>query len=464
MKLIKSIYSLSPVWIQNWIISFYGYILYKQRYGGDYYKFFNFYKNKDYSNLQNEKKIQYEELIKILKHAKENSVFYKNFYKNYDLSQIKNINDIKKLPILEKETLRRSINDIYTVPVNESISSFTGGTTGKSLEVRFTKQDFQKRMAYLDAFKYKLGIDTFKTKKATFSGRSFISNSFFSKNKVFSRYNYAYNQKLFSTFDMTTQNLPYYIKELNEFKPEVLNGFVSALYNLAKYIELNNIKLEFTTKAIFTTSETLLPMHRGLIEKVFKSKIYNQYASAEGAPFITECLFGNLHYNIDTGVIEVVDTDDGKEILVTSFTTYGTPLIRYRIGDKVVFKEGLCDCGSSHPLVESIEGRKVDYLFSLERGKISLSHLADIIKGMPNSVINIQFIQENIHTIIINMMVDRSIYVENMDKSILSEMKLRFGNKMKFKIVKVDEIRKSKSGKFSFIINKLSDKGVSKYG
>ncbi len=53
-------------------------------------------------------------------------------------------------------------------------------------------------------------------------------------------------------------------------------------------------------------------------------------------PLFGECEYGNLHYDITTGVIENID--NSNEILVTSFLNYGTPLIRYRIGDSMVLK------------------------------------------------------------------------------------------------------------------------------
>ena len=155
----------------------------------------------------------------------------------------------------------------------------------------------------------------------------------FQKNKnIFWRFNSAYNQKLYSTFDMRYENLDYYVTDLNKFAPEIINGFVSAIYQLAKYIIDQKRTIVFKPKAIFTTSETLLPIHRVIIEKAFQAKVFNQYASAEGAPFITECVAGKLHYNIDTGIIE--PQEDGR-MLVTSFTTHGTPLIRYNIGDSI---------------------------------------------------------------------------------------------------------------------------------
>ncbi|PSU75072.1 hypothetical protein CTM93_19975, partial [Photobacterium phosphoreum] len=252
------------------------------------------------------------------------------------------------------------------------------------------------------------------------------------------------------TFHINEKNMPFYINDLNKFKPEVINGFVSAIYEVAKYIKSSKVNLEFTPKAIFTTSETLLDFHRILIEQVFGTHIYNQYASAEGAPFITECLKGELHYNLDTGVIEQKINSDS--ILVTSFTTHGTPLIRYDIGDQVKFKCGECSCGSKHPLVEEIKGRMVDYLESFDGNKVSLSHLADVIKGMPSCIKKVQFVQTKKNLIIIKIVVDTN-YIKEYDKYLIDSMTYRFGMLTDFIIEKVSEIPREKSGKYLLIKN-----------
>jgi phenylacetate-CoA ligase len=450
-KLYSKIYQFSPIWIQNIIISIYGFLIYKQRYGKVYYKTFNSLINKDYSNYEEELKNQTASLKIFLRHAVAESPFYRELYKNISISRINSIEDLKILPIVDKEMLRQNIEQVYTINEKAGLISFTGGTTGKSLKVIYTKYDFQNRMAYLDAFKYKLGIDTFKSKKATFSGRELTINP---KSKIFWRYNFIYKQRLYSTFDLTEANMNLYINDLNKFKPDVLNGFVSAIYELAGYIDRNKCELKFKPKAIFTTSETLLTVHRELIERVFDTTIYNQYASAEGAPFITECTNGNLHYNLDTGVIETV-SENSDEMIVTSFTTYGTPLIRYNIGDLITFKKGHCTCGSSHPLVEKIDGRKVDYLISKTKGKISLSHLADVIKGNPNSIKKMQFIQDSINDVKVNIVVDESLYIKEHENMIIKEMKYRFGHEATIIVNKVDDILREKSGKFSIIKNNI---------
>jgi len=442
-------YNKCPIWLQNLSISLYGYKLYRQRNGKVYHEYFEELRNKDYSDLQSEKEYQNAELIKLVNYTVNNSPFYKEFYKGINISKIKTVNDLKLLPILEKETLRQNIEQVYTIKPENGIKSFTGGTTGKSLMVVYTRNDFQIRMAYLDAFKARLGVQN-GMRRATFSGRQFIPPN--QESKVFWRYNYILRQKLYSTFHLTGDNLAYYIEDLNIFKPETINGFVSAIYDIAKYIKINNISLIFKPIGIFTTSETLLPFHREMIEDVFECPVYDQYASAEGAPFITECKNRELHYNLDTGIIEIVN---GVEMLVTSFNSYGTPLIRYRIGDSIIFKNGKCTCGCCHPLVKEIQGRQVDYLISREKGKVSLSHLADVIKGLPNCIRNMQFIQNNLGEIDIKIVVDKSRYRVEYGELIIDEMVYRFGKKMKFNLIMVDEIPREKSGKYSLIKNNI---------
>ncbi len=310
----------------------------KQRYGASYHAAAEHFLSKKYGSLEAELATQLDETRNLIAFAKANSPFYADLYKGIDVSDIQTIDDLAVLPIVSKEMFRANLDKIYTVSTSDGVESFTGGTTGKSLRVLFTQKDFQTRMAYLDTYKTRIGIDPFQSRKATFSGRVLTSGVFQGNRKIFWRKNAFYNQRLYSTFDLTDKKLPYYIKDLNAYKPEVLNGFVSAIYSVAKYIVDKKIGLSFQPKAVFTTSETLLPHHRETIERAFSTRVFDQYASGEGAPFITECLFGNLHYNLDTGVIEVPNDRDGGGMLVTSFTTYGTPLIRYQIGDNITFR------------------------------------------------------------------------------------------------------------------------------
>lgn len=449
-----ALYEKTPICVQNFLMSVYGLYLYRQRYGKYYKKMLITLAELDDCNEAQMKKLQNDRFMEFLTYTVSQSDFYKEFYKDIDLSKISSLADIEKLPVLEKETLRSNISKIYTIDKHDAIVSHTGGTTGKALEILNTKKDMQERIAYMHSWESTHGIHQGDV-RASFNGRQFVSRN--QKKKVFWRYNYFRKQMLYSTFDMLEENIPYYVKSLNKLKPVVINGFVSAIFEIASYINKNNIQLEFSPKVVFTTSETLLPFHREAIEKAFNCPVRDQYASSEGAPYITECQYGRLHYNLYTGVIEQYCTESGTEMLVTGFNTHGTPLIRYRIGDMWELSDEKCKCGSCYPVVNRIEGRRVDYLVSNKYGKVSLSHLADVIKGLPNSIVNMQFIQKDISEITVKIVVDKTNFTGQDKKSILNELQYRFGTDMKFEIQVVESIDKEKSGKYSLIKNLMQE-------
>src|SRR5699024_6991068 len=121
------------------------------------------------------------------------------------------------------------------------------------LNVYFDKEDNARRMAYLDYFKQQHGVEPF-SRRASFTGKEIIP--FKQKSDVYWRYNQSINQMLYSGFHVSEKNIPYYIKSLNKFKPKAIDGFPSSIYRIARFINLNNIKMGFQPTAIFPTAET----------------------------------------------------------------------------------------------------------------------------------------------------------------------------------------------------------------
>lgn len=452
MGFLEKIYDESPIFFQNLMVTISGYMRNKTRYGRSYYRHLDFLSNFDTWSIEKKIKYQEKELIKFLKYAVNNSVFYKNLYKDIDVKSIKNIIDLKRLPIVDKEMLRKNINGVSTIPHKGAVEGHTGGTTGKSLVVLFTQDDMMKRMAMLDHFKARVGFVHRKMKRATFNGKHIIPPN--QRKKVYWRYNAACKQMIYSSFHITEKDMKYYVESLNRFKPHALDGFFMSLCDVASYIERHNIKLEFTPIAIFPTSETLTKTGRNLLERVFKCKVYDQYASSEGAPFITECKDQELHMELASGIFEVFE-EDSDEVLITSFTTHGTPLIRYRIGDSLSFDDvgDTCKCGMQTPRVKEIKGRKLDFLYTAKGAKINGGNVANLFKNMPNALIRAQTIQEKIDEVTINLEVDKALYKPEYDDLLRDEFIHKFGTETNIIIEHVEEIPREKSGKFSMIKN-----------
>ncbi len=445
------IYNHSPIFVQNILTTLQGFKLKKRRFGTAYTEYLTELRERDYSDKSFLTEYQNSRVRELVRYAYENSPFYKEFYKDVDISAINTVEDLKKLPILPKELVRANIEKMYTIPMSEGTVSNTSGTTGTSMTFVYTREDHQRRLAYLDHFKSALGFEHLKMRRASFNSSKIVPPT--QKRNVFWRDNYAMKQRIFSGFHCKGDNLPYYVKGLNKYKPHSMDGYPSAMYEVAKYIIDNNIKLSFTPIAIFPTAETLLPHYKEAIEKAFGCRVYDQYASSEGAPFITECTYGKLHYCLDTGVIEI---DEDGEMAVTCFETHGTPLIRYKIGDSVIFDETdkACDCGSALPIIKSIQGRSLDYIYSPQNGKFTSVYLSLVSQDFNNCVQNMQFVQNTEDSVDIYI-VATDKYTADMDDIIIGKLHYSLGEEMKLNLHHVDTLRKDPSGKFRFIINNL---------
>ena len=450
MGLLETVYDSSPIFFQNIMCSVAGARNYWVRYTGVYAETRRFCRDFDSWPVEKQREYQRQELTRFIQFANTNSRFYRNLYRGIDLSALQSIEDLKKLPIVDKEMLRSNIEDAYAIPERGSEHSNTGGTTGKSLTVRSTRTDEQIRMAVLDHFKSRIGFENLKMKQATFNGKHIIPPG--QKKHVYWRYNAPCRQMIYSSFHLTEDKIGYYVESLNKYKPQSINGFFTAICDVASYIDRHNLKLEFVPIAIFPTSETVNDEGRRLIERVFQCKVYDQYASSENAPFVAECKNQKLHMEMNTGVIEA---QENGEVLVTSFTSHGTPLIRYAIGDKMDFAEPSvsCDCGLHGPIINKIQGRRLDFLYKADGAKINAGNVSNLLKYLPNSVIRSQFRQDRMDEIEILLEVDQARFREESKKDILKECEHTFGKETKVKIRVVDEIPRAASGKYRFIVN-----------
>lgn len=81
-------------------------------------------------------KYQFEKLLKLLLHVKDNVPFYIDFFKKNNLSihDFKSLNDLKLLPVADKKTMREMFKSGEIISKNKNdfkpIPNQTGGSTG----------------------------------------------------------------------------------------------------------------------------------------------------------------------------------------------------------------------------------------------------------------------------------------------------------------------------------------------
>jgi phenylacetate-CoA ligase len=450
----NDIYKKSPHFIQNLLISLYNLKANKIRFGGKYKKYRAEFESNRHSSIEELKEIQAKKYTEFVNYVAKNSNFLKvRLVKIPDFDQI---NNLQGIPILSKQELADNMDSINTINKTGIISQ-TGGTTGKSLKVYYTPDNIEERFALLDYFRSWYGYELGK-KTAWFSGKDILTEKDLKINR-FWKTDYYHNVRYYSTFHIKNEYLKHYINDLIKYKPEYISGFPSSIAEIALFGLKNNIDFpENIIKAVFTTSETVTPQIRQNIEHFFKTDLYDQYSASEGAPFIFECKNHRLHIEMQSGVLEVLDDNDNEtqegRLIVTSYTSYGTPLLRYDVGDRIQLSSGTCTCGNNNPLVEKILGRIDDFVFSPENGKINLGNISNVLKDI-TGVHRMQIIQNALDTIEVNLVIDRNRYSKKEEDALHNNFKLRLGKSMHINMIYTDSIDVEKSGKFRLVKNSI---------
>ena len=453
----ETIYSKLPYPFKFVLLNIKGYLNTRQRYNKEFEKFFEEHNTLWNSDIETVLQFQKKRLIILLSEACKYSQWYGSIMKDLGI-KIQDIKQdpflvLKKMPILEKTERTNHVDSIVNTSRETAVVGHTSGTTGTPTIDYIDVESINISFAIWKRFHQTIGVRP-QDKQVRFSGRFIVEAN--TKKPPFWVYNYSEKQLFMSTYHLTYNNLIHYVNRLIKFKPELMDGYPSAFYILSKYINDNNIILNFSPKAIVVTAETLYDYQRFEIEKAFNCHVYNQYASHEGSPFITECVKGNLHLNIDSGVFEFMNLK-GKiakpgeiaKLIVTSFINYKTPLIRYSIEDMVLLsKENeSCDCGCEMPIIEKIIGREDDLLWTKEKGFVV--RLSTAFKGIVG-IDKAQVVQETPGIVNINLMTNNN-FNKKMEALLIGKMKDRLGENISYKINFVDDIPLGPNGKFDSV-------------
>ena len=410
------------------------------------------------SELEN---YQWQRLEKLLQHCWHNVPFYKDHWKKSgftDISEIKNLDDFAKLPVLTKQDVANHYDQL--IPVNykgKNIKKSTGGSTGTPFRFELDELSNDARQAIMWRGYGWLGAGL-GVKSLFLWGDNIGKVSWLRafKEKLYHRF---YNRKMVSTFSMNLNNLGEYITTINTYKPEAIISYVNPLYEIARFINQNNMQV-FSPKTLLTGAEPLYDFQRIEIEKAFNAKVYNTYGCREFMLIAAECQQQEgLHINIDHLVVEALN-DDGDSIMghagdlaITDLMNYGMPLIRYINGDRATLTESKCACGNPLPMIEKVNGRKLDVIKTRAGHMIPGELFPHLFKEF-EGITKFQVKQSNINNIDIYLVTnekfnpsDKQLITEEINKYSKQELSINFHN--------IDDIPLTSSGKYRVTISEL---------
>jgi phenylacetate-coenzyme A ligase PaaK-like adenylate-forming protein len=457
----ERIYGLLPTALQNAAVSVQGGQFQAVRYlSASFRETARRLERNEHLSLPALEEVQFAAIRELATHCFGNSPFYRRLWESHGVhpDDIRTPSDVRRIPIVTKEDLRARTEEFFTQKTRRGMTVVhTSGTTGSPVTVCFSKQDIGRRYAFLERCRRWAGV-RIGQRRATFTGRNIIARG--QSEAPFWRYNFPGKQMLFSSYHLSPANLPAYVEALQRFQPEIIDGYPSAIHILADHILRRGSVQKVRPQAILVSAETVFPHQREAIEAAFQTKLYNQYASSEGAPFISECTHGRLHVHMDSGLVEILDAEGNPAIpgqvgqmVVSSFTTQVVPLLRFAIGDTAIPSEpeDQCPCGLPFPTIDALVGRVDDLLCTPDRGFVG--RLDTVFKGVPNSIVEAQIVQTSAETIILRLVPDRSRYCPEHARQIVQQMRSRLGEVVAIQVEEVRGIPRSANGKMRSVIN-----------
>jgi phenylacetate-CoA ligase len=156
------------------------------------------------------------------------------------------------------------------------------------------------------------------------------------------------------------------VARLNELQPDILAGYPTMLFPLAR--EAMAGRLRISPRLVRPGSEPLLPEMRAALHDAWGSPVINVYGTSEGASASSCGEAAGMHLNDDVVIFEPVDANGAPvppgrraaKLLITNLYNYAQPLIRYELTDETEFIDGPCPCGAAMQRVADIEGRTDD--------------------------------------------------------------------------------------------------------
>lgn len=462
-KRLKQWYDRLPVVVQNLAVSAYSYKLDRQRYGGRFPEFRQLMQDMESADEGAVIAYQNEQLQKIIQHAYRSVPYYTRLFDEHGIKpeDIRSPEDLPRIPVLTKDLLKKHFDELWSRDFqrDQLADGHTSGTTGTPMEVLYDPGMMAMTYAALDrqyrwaGAKLERGGD----RVAVIRGNIIVPLT--QKKPPFWRVNYVHQQMLLSNFHMSEENLPAYFEALRRFKPVVLDGYPSSVYVLAKVLLNRNERLPL--KAVLTSSETLFDFQREAMEEAFQCKVFDYYGAAERVVFSAECERHEGHHLFpEYGITEVLGDDgqplpDGEEgIMVgTSLQNYGMPMIRYVSNDRTAIKTVRCGCGRPFAMMEDVTTKAEDLLRLKDGRRISPSVLTHPFKPL-NCINGSQLVQKALDHLLIRL-IPREDFTEAHQTQLIRDLKDRLGDDMHIDIEFVDELPRTKAGKFKWVISEV---------
>ena len=414
------------------------------------------------------RKLQSIRLKRVVEHVYHNTPFYRKKMQEMGITpdDIQSIEDITKLPFTVKQDLRDNYPfGLMAVPMSEIVRLHaSSGTTGKPIVVGYTRKDLSIWSEVVARCLTAYGITKNDSVQVSY-GYGLFTGGLGAHGGV---------ENIGGTvIPMSSGNTQKQIQLMHDFGAKGLACTPSYALYLAETIHNSGIPLEeFQLRVGAFGAEPWTENMRKELEQKLNIKAYDIYGLTEicgpGVGGECECQNGTHLWEdhffpeiVDPNTLQPVEPGQVGELVFTTLTKEGMPMLRYRTRDLTSLTYEKCACGRTAVRMGRILGRSDDML--IIRGiNVFPSQVESVILGMPEFEPQYMLVvdrQNNLDILQVQVEVRRDFFSDDLGRMLA--MKKTLSDKLKsvlsisadIKLMEPNSISRSE-GKSKHVIDK----------
>lgn len=411
--------------------------------------------------------LQSERLRKMVERLYSNVPFYRKKFQKAGISptDIKGIEDLPKLPFTYKQDLRDNYPfGLFAVPQSEIVRIHaSSGTTGKQTVVGYTRKDLDMWSECVARALTSVGVSKKDIVQVGY-GYGLFTGGF--------GLHYGVEKIGASVIPISGGNTHRQVQMMQDLKSTTLACTPSYALYLAEALKeknaLDSLKLQ---RGIFGAEPWTEEM-RSQIQQKLNIKAFDIYGLSEimGPGVSCECEHQcGMHIAEDHFIAEIIDPvtlqplpwGEVGELVFTTITKEGLPLLRYRTRDLTSITIEKCECGRTTARMFKCKGRTDDML--IIRGvNVFPTQVESVLCEMREVSPHYQLIvdnKNNLDTLEVHVEVDEQFFsdeirqMEMLSKKIKSQIEKTLGISVIVKLVEPKTIERSE-GKSKRVIDK----------
>ncbi len=361
---------------------------------------------KDFSHDRRRLKEKQNKNIRRLMKAAYKIPFYRKRFDENNLrpEDFRCSEDLVRFPVLTKEELRAWMKELYEQNPGKRDSwdaTSTSGSTGIPLKLYQSQREHAAANASWIRILMSFGYNPFFGKMVSFE--SSYRGEKTSRDSVVQKFGIL-QRRILSEKRCTKDGMEDVIRELNEYRPDLICLRKNCIVRLALYAQEHNLPLH-RPKWYIPVSEMVDEITEAILTKTFGPGLVDAYGCDETGSCVIKYP-GRKYYEIcsDTHAVNIYDeqnrlADSGRMILTPLYKT-DFPIINYDVGD--LASSFTCE-GIRY--ITKIQGRLNDMILHEDGSESSVLELRKIPNGI-TGIAQFRYVQDSYHDLRVELVRD----------------------------------------------------------